>query len=182
MGRHLTQKEIGRLKALYENGASVPDISHRLRCSERTIFYHANANGWVKGENKAAIQAKAAEKESERMTNELASRAEDLRDSYLKKVQVLENMTSATLRALGSTPEEIRETSQSEANRIFSILKSLKISSEISNLHYEAARKALGLDQIKEEEAEEILPIKINIAHKPNIVEEEVNESADTGS
>lgn len=181
MASRLTVKEKARMETLYKNGEPVKDICHRLRISERTVHYHASMNQWKHGENSKEYSKKLAIKEEEKMVKEGANHAEDLRDSYMRKIQVLENMTSAALRGLGTTPEEIRGISQSEANRIFTVLKSLKISSEISNIHYESARKALGLDKLDDSKDEDVLPIKINVTTEPKIKKDEDDDEEDYG-
>lgn len=178
MAAQMTRKEKARLEVLYKNGETINEICHRLRISHRTVHYHANLNGWKHGESKKDYQKKLAIKESEAVIQEGLGEADRLRDSYMRKIQVLENMTSAALRGLGSTPEEIRNISQSEANRIFTVLKSLKISSEISNIHYESARKALGLDKLENKNEDEILPIKINVTTEPKVIEDEEDEGS----
>jgi len=54
-------------------------------------------------------------------------------------------------------------------------LKNLKISSEITNMHYEGSRRALGLDLKSEDDGPDLLPIRINVTSdkkKPNDTEE----------
>lgn len=173
MAAQLTAKEMARLEVLYKRGERIEDICHRLRISHRTVHYHANNKGWVHGENKESHLAKLADKEEESLLKAGVREADKLRENYLSKITVLENMMNATLRGLGTTPEEIRNTKKSEADRIFAILKNLKISSEISAMHYEASRKALGLDLITNTEESDVLPIKINVTQQRRVVEDE---------
>jgi hypothetical protein len=139
-----------------------------MHITDRTISKYANLHGWTHGESKRDYQVKLAEGEEKRMIKSDLDKADDLRESYLRKINQLENMVNAALGALGSTPDQLRGTSKAEADRVFSILKSLKISSEITNMHYEGSRKALGLDLPKESESPELLPISINVTNKNN--------------
>lgn len=173
MSAHLTPKQLAKLELLYKGGEKIDSISHRLRIGRRAIFNHAAKNGWEHGESKQEYTQKLIVKEEEKLLETDLQRAENLRENYLKKVNMLENMMSATLRALGTTPDEIRAVKKVEADRVFAIMKNLKISSEISQMHYESSRKALGLDQKKEEDELELLPININVTEPLSVVEEE---------
>ena len=162
----LSNKQVAKLELLYKRGERFEDIERRLRISDRTISKYANLHGWKHGESKRDYQIKLTEGEEKRMINSDLNKADNLRESYLRKINQLENMVNAALGALGSSPDQLRNTSKSEADRVFSILKSLKISSEITNMHYEGSRKALGLDLPKETEGPELLPISINVTSK----------------
>lgn len=159
----ISAKQETKLELLYKRGEKIEDIARRLHISKRTVINHANKNGWTHGESKRDYLNKLAVKEHENQLQSGLDAADNLRDSYLRKVQTLENMVNSVLRALGTTPEEIRQTSKAEADRVFSILKNLKISSEITNMHYEGSRRALGLDVLSEKDAPDLLPIKINV-------------------
>ena len=159
----LSASQLTKLELLYKRGEKIEDIARRLHVSKRTITNHSNKNGWTHGESKRDYLDKLAVKEQENMLASQLDAADNLRDGYLRKVNQLENMVNAVLRALGTTPEEIRQVSKGEADRIFSILKNLKISSEITNMHYEGSRRALGLDLPSEKESPDLLPIKINV-------------------
>ena len=176
----LSAKQIAKLELLYNRGEKIQDICRRLSIASRTVIQHANKNGWTHGESKRDYTNKLVVKEEERMLNSDLDVADDLRDSYLRKVQTIENMVNSVLRALGTTPEEIRKTSKPEADRVFSILKNLKISSEITNMTYEGSRRALGLDLPKEKEGPDLLPIKINVVNKKTLDDDsEIIELAD---
>lgn len=162
----LSNKQVAKLELLYKRGERFEDIERRLRISDRTISKYANLHGWKHGESKRDYQIKLTEGEEKRMINSDLNKADNLRESYLRKINQLENMVNAALGALGSSPDQLRNTSKSEADRVFSILKSLKISSEITNMHYEGSRKALGLDLPRESESPELLPISINVTSK----------------
>jgi hypothetical protein len=162
----LSNKQVAKLELLYKRGERFEDIERRLRISDRTISKYANLHGWKHGESKRDYQIKLTEGEEKRMLNSDLNKADNLRESYLRKINQLENMVNAALGALGSSPDQLRSTSKSEADRVFSILKSLKISSEITNMHYEGSRKALGLDLPRESESPELLPISINVTSK----------------
>lgn len=162
----LSAKQVAKLELLYKRGERYEDIQRRLHVTDRTISKYANLHGWKHGESKRDYQIKLTEGEEQRMIKSDLDKADDLRESYLRKINQLENMVNAALGALGSTPDELRSTSKSEADRVFSILKSLKISSEITNMHYEGSRKALGLDLKNESEGPELLPISINVTSK----------------
>jgi hypothetical protein len=179
MAAQLTAKEMARLEVLYKRGERIEDICHRLRITHRTVHYHANNKGWVHGENKKEHLAKLAVKEEENLLKAGVKEADKIRENYLAKVQVLENMMNATLRALGTTPEEIRNVKKAEADRVFAILKNLKISSEISAMHYEASRKALGLDMITNTEESDVLPIKINVTQQRRVIEDDSSIQSD---
>lgn len=183
MAAQLTQKEQARMEVLYKRGDQIADIAHRLHCTERTIHYHAKRNNWVHGEDKRKYVKELAVNEEVSTLQEGLKQAEGLRDNYLRKINMLEGMMTATLRALGQTPEEIRNIPKAEADRVFSILKNLKISSEISQMHYEASRKALGLDQIHAEDEEgDVLPIKINVTKAIRAVSDNTEEGDDNAS
>ena len=183
MASQLTQKEQAKMELLYKRGDKIEDIAHRLHCTERTVHYHANRNNWIHGEKKREYIDKLSVREEESMVRQGVKQADNLRDNYLRKVNMLEGMMTATLRALGQTPEEIRNISKQEADRVFSILKNLKISSEISQMHYESSRKALGLDQMQTGEESDVLPIKINVTkairavNDPNEQTEELDDA-----
>jgi hypothetical protein len=162
----LSNKQVAKLELLYKRGERYQDIERRLHITDKTITKYANLHGWKHGESKRDYQVKLTENEENRMIKSDLDKADDLRESYLRKINQLENMVNAALGALGSSPDQLRSTSKSEADRVFSILKSLKISSEITNMHYEGSRKALGLDLKQETEGPELLPISINVTSK----------------
>jgi len=190
----LSNKQVAKLEMLYKRGERYEDIMRRMHITDRTISKYANLHGWTHGESKRDYQVKLAEQEESRMIKSDLDKADNLRESYLRKINQLENMVNAALGALGSSPEQLRQTSKSEADRVFSILKSLKISSEITNMHYEGSRKALGLDADRDKDGPDLLPISINVTSKNNndnsdsgteVIDEEqeaeVRESGDTG-
>lgn len=162
----ISAKQETKLELLYKRGEKIEDIARRLHISKRTVINHANKNGWTHGESKREYLDKLAVKEQENQLQSGLDAADGLRESYLRKVQTIENMVNSVLRALGTTPEEIRQTSKAEADRVFSILKNLKISSEITNMHYEGSRRALGLDIKNEGDSPDLLPIKINVTNE----------------
>ena len=162
----ISAKQETKLELLYKRGEKIEDIARRLHISKRTVINHANKNGWTHGESKREYLDKLAVKEQENQLQSGLDAADGLRESYLRKVQTIENMVNSVLRALGTTPEEIRQTSKAEADRVFSILKNLKISSEITNMHYEGSRRALGLDLPSEKDSSGLLPIKINVTNE----------------
>ncbi len=171
----LSAKQIAKLELLYKRGERIEDISRRLSVATRTVIVHANKNGWTHGESKREYSQKLAVKEEEHLLQSDLDVADALREGYLTKLRMIDGMMSATLRVLGTTPEEIRSTSKSEADRTFAILKSLKISSEITNMGYEASRRALGLDVVREEDGPDLLPIKINVVNK-NVEEPDADD------
>ena len=162
----MSAKQLSKLELLYKRGEHLEDIARRLHISKRTITNHANKNGWTWGESKREFLDQLAVKEGAKLMESSLDAADNLREGYMRKVNQLENMVNAVLRALGSTPEEIRQVSRAEADRVFAILKNLKISSEITNMHYEGSRRALGLDLKNEDDAPDLLPIKINVTNK----------------
>ena len=127
---------------------------------EATVRYHANRNGWKHGQSKKEYAKKSALMQKNNDVEDYVE-TENLKNSYINKITQLENMVNALLRALGTTPEEIRQVPKAEADRIFSIMKNLKMASEISNIHYEATRRALGIDMQTQEEGPDLLPITI---------------------
>ena len=162
----LSNKQVAKLEMLYKRGERYEDIMRRMHITDRTISKYANLHGWTHGESKRDYQLKLTEGEEKRLISSDLDKADNLRESYLRKINQLENMVNAALGALGSSPDQLRNTSKTEADRVFSILKSLKISSEITNMHYEGSRKALGLDLPKESDGPDLLPISINVTNK----------------
>ena len=93
----LSAKQIAKLELLYKRGEKIQDICRRLSIASRTVIQHANKNGWTHGESKRDYTNKLVVKEEERMLNSDLDVADDLRDSYLRKVQTIENMVNLSL-------------------------------------------------------------------------------------
>ena len=159
----LTTKQLGKLELLYKRGEQIESICRRLHIAKATVRYHANRNGWKHGQSKKEYAKKSALIQKNNDFDDYVETSENLKNSYVGKITQLESMVNALLRALGTTPEEIRQVPKAEADRIFAIMKNLKMASEISNLHYEATRRALGLDLQTTDEGPDLLPITINV-------------------
>ena len=172
MSSRLTPKQLAKLELLYKRGEKVDEIAHRLRVTRKTVFNHAAKNGWSHGEKRKEYAKEIIARQEEMLIKSDVEKADEIKDSFLKKINMLENMMNATLRGLGTTPDEIRSIKKQEADRIFSIMKNLKIASEISQIHYDSARRALGLDQKQEDDDLELLPININVTQPLKNIEE----------
>jgi len=171
----LTTKQLGKLELLYKRGEQIESICRRLHIAKATVRYHANRNGWKHGQSKKEYAKRSALMQKGNDVEDYVQTSENLKNSYISKITQLENMVNALLRGLGTTPEEIRQVPKAEADRIFAIMKNLKMASEISNLHYEATRRALGIDMQTQEEGPDLLPITINVvSDEPKATDEEV--------
>jgi len=171
----LTTKQLGKLELLYKRGEQIESICRRLHIAKATVRYHANRNGWKHGQSKKEYAKRSALMQKDNDVEDYVQTSENLKNSYISKITQLENMVNALLRGLGTTPEEIRQVPKAEADRIFAIMKNLKMASEISNLHYEATRRALGIDMQTQEEGPDLLPITINVvSDEPKGTDEEV--------
>ena len=171
----LTTKQLGKLELLYKRGEQIESICRRLHIAKATVRYHANRNGWKHGQSKKEYAKRSALMQKDNDVEDYVQTSENLKNSYISKITQLENMVNALLRGLGTTPEEIRQVPKAEADRIFAIMKNLKMASEISNLHYEATRRALGIDMQTQEEGPDLLPITINVvSDEPKATDEEV--------
>ena len=164
----MSAKELSKLELLYKRGEKIDEICRKLHVSNSTVNDHARKNGWVHGQSKSEYAKRLAVHSKKRDMDQFVEDADKLNEGYLRKVGQLEGMVNAVLRGLGTTPEEIREVSKQDADRYFTILKSLKISSEIANMHYESSKKALGLDRINDEQGPDLLPLKINVVNREN--------------
>ena len=158
-----TKRQEDRCKLLYERGSSISDIERRIGVNRRSI------ESWIEKYDWKKVESSLDDGGVEVLDNIVESKElllEKELKRYSNKVLQIENMVNASLLALGNSPSQVRSVSRSESERVCSILKSLKLASEIAFMNHQGYKKSLGLDVIEHDKDLKLLPLNIGLTKK----------------
>lgn len=154
----LTNRQLEKMRMLYESGESVSVIEQRLKVSAKTIYTQINKHGW----ERRGVTLLEPESENKELSKKAAP-YDLVRSKHLDKVLHIENLTSMLLSSMGNSPEELADLDDTSLNRIIKGMKALKMAAEISDINLNGVRKSFGVDD-KDADGPAILPIHIELS------------------
>ena len=153
----LSEKKIAQVKVSFEAGKlSRAAIGKKHKISQPTLKKLADERGWEYKKNFIEISDHVSQKSLERLIEQEIDIATKTNENFQKNIAYIEGVAMAYMVELGKAKSGKDKQSKEEADRIFSFLKSCKISSEIMNMNYNGKRKMLGMD--REEELKRLAP------------------------
>jgi len=178
----LSDSKILKIKVDYESGKlSKTQIGNVHKVSQPTIRKLAATHDWVFQKNFQEISEIVEQKSIERIIEVEVDKTVKENDNFQSAVNRIEFLVMKYIKELEELQESIDKESKTkeEADRIFSFLKSCKISSEIMNMNYNGKRKMLGMD--REDDIRKAKAIKSGIEEKApdpvgNLSEDEIDK------
>lgn len=143
------------IRAHWELGeVTLPELADRYGVAERTLQSHFANNGTVKGAKAAEVAATIRQKvfEDELPDPELVKgRAKDVRERAYRNATKLEELVMSQV--------EIARSDPSQAMRVSTVIKGLAIAANALDRLHNLKFRALGLDQVVDEEELPVLRI-----------------------
>jgi len=177
-----TEKQKEKCRLGYELGVlKKKDFYKKMKVNESTIERWAKLEGWIYGRYKDEIKDKSRKNDIKKkggvvlVQNQLEKYGKVVEDS----TEILDTIRSLTRKGINSLIDEINESGgnvdRSEAERLFSIQKLLKISNETIDLNLKTYRIAIGLEDKKEGSTQ-----TVNIQNNTLSVDKKLSELTDS--
>lgn len=147
-GSKLSDKKLAAIQADYEAGiVSKSDIAKKHRINRYTLFRNAKRLHWEYGKSGEEVTRHITKKVTEKIVEQESLKLIDYTSKHLSELDGIRKISRLNIRALA---KEIKDTannvSKKEADRIFTIQKVCKITSETLAIIYKDERLAMGLD------------------------------------
>lgn len=148
-GNKISEYKLAAIRADYLAGIGTQSsIAQKHRISRTTLIRNAKRFDWKWGECNINVTEQIQETASRKLVETETNKLINYTTRHLKQIKNIKTLSvinAATLAKIAETDRVLDEVTQTEANRLWTIQKFLKLNAETHDLCYKSERLAMGI-------------------------------------